>query len=172
VDIPFQHTGVSLSALSPGQVEYLEGSTEDMFRIRMTGPGVYYLTAETGEEATGEIYADTVGIVLYNQADLDALLRDKWNGMKAMLVSGDTESALEYFAMPARNEYRQIFSIISNELPAMAAGMEDIELVYLRERVAKYRIKKDEVIDGVNHRITYYIYFARDPYGNWYIQSF
>lgn len=54
----------------------------------------------------------------------------------------------------------------------MIAGMEDIEAIYYRERVAKYRIKRDQFIGGVPKRITYYIYFVRDMYGNWYINGF
>ena len=61
---------------------------------------------------------------------------------------------------------------MSNDLADIAAGMEDIELIYLKEYVAKYRIGKNESINGEIHRITYYIYFVRDPYGLWYIEGF
>ena len=171
-DISFICEDTSIHSSGPGEVEYLDSLNEYEYQIRMTDPGVYYFTVEAVEGSTHEIYTDTVGIIVFDQADIDSLLRDKWAAMKSMLISNDIESALEYFAIPSRDEYREIFSIIGDEVSAMAAGMEDIDLVYLREKVAKYRIRKDEEIGGVNRRITYYIYFARDPYGHWYIQDF
>ena len=172
IDAPFICETISVSDLGPGQVEYVANLLEDEYDILITGPGIYNFTAEALEEETGEVYSDTIGVIVYDQAELDIVLNAKWNGMKSMLISGDIDGALEYFAMPSRNEYQQIFTIISDELHAMATGMEDIEPIYMKEKVAKYRIKKDEEIGGVNYLITYYIYFARNAYGHWYIQSF
>lgn len=92
--------------------------------------------------------------------------------MKAELLQGNIEGALDYFSPLSTDEYREIFTVLSNDLANIAAGMEDIELVYIKKNLAKYRIKKDETIDGVTHRITYYIYFVRDVFGIWHIDSF
>ena len=49
---------------------------------------------------------------------------------------------------------------------------EDIQLIYVNDTVAKYRIRKDEMIDGENYRVTYYIHFVKNPQGLWSIDSF
>jgi hypothetical protein len=169
IDIPFMPETFSLDADGPGSVEYLEGSSSTGYKARLTAPGIYYLTARLTD---GSAYRDTVGIVVYGLEDADARIREKWNGMKSMLINGDTEGALRFFTLPSEGEYREIFTLLGSELPLVAAGMEDIEKVYIDDEVAKYRIKRDEVVGGVQSRITHYIYFARDAYGNWYIDSF
>ena len=87
-------------------------------------------------------YTDTAAVQV-----LDALLKAKWNGMKSALINGDINGALKYFAYPSKNEYEQIFTILSDQLPDIAANMEDIQLIYVNDIVAKYRIRKDEIFD-------------------------
>jgi hypothetical protein len=169
IDASFTTEIPLLNAVGPGQVEYLTGSTSREYNSRITGNGIYYFTTEVIDIRR---YSDTIGIVVFDQAEIDSLLKEKWNGMKSRLVNSDVNGALEYFTLPSKDEYQEIFTRLSNELPAIATNMEDIEKVYMRENVAKYRIKKNEEINGVNYRITHYIYFIQDAYGNWYVDSF
>ena len=83
----------------------------------------------------------------------------------------DVDGALEYFAVSSRNRYRQIFTALQDSLPDKASSMEEIELVYSMGNVAKYRIGRDQLIDGVIQKITYYIHFAKDE-GIWFIDDF
>ena len=46
--------------------------------------------------------------------------------------------------------------------------MQSIEMIYIEDRVAEYRIKKIEDVGEV----TYYIYFVLDESGLWKIQQF
>jgi hypothetical protein len=164
------HYTAAMSISGPGQVEYLSGITNQQYDYRMTGPGIYYFT--TLIVFSGHIYSDTIGVVVFNAEDTDALIRHKWNGMKSRLIDSDINRAMDYFALPPKEKYTEIFTRLSSDLPAIANAMEDIEKVYIKDNLAKYRIKRDEVINGVNSRITHYIYFVRDVYGNWYIESF
>jgi len=50
--------------------------------------------------------------------------------------------------------------------------MQDIELIYAKEGIAKYRINRDQMIAGTPTTITYYIYFMVDPNGIWKIDQF
>jgi hypothetical protein len=50
--------------------------------------------------------------------------------------------------------------------------MRDIELVYINEKVAKYRIKKQETLHGQVYDISYFIYFIKGIDGLWKIESF
>ncbi len=160
----------TLSVSGPGQVECLSGITNQQYDYQMTGSGIYYFTASVVN--SGQVYSDTIGVVVLNTEDTDALIRAKWNGMKSSLINSDIDGALKNFALPSQDEYQNIFNRLSSQLPAIASGMEDIEQVYVRGYVAKYRIKKDEVINGISYRITHYIYFVQDANGNWYVDSF
>ena len=50
--------------------------------------------------------------------------------------------------------------------------MQNIQLIYVKDNVAKYRIKKNEVYGGQTFDITYYIYFVVDEDGIWKIEIF
>lgn len=166
---PFTGTP-SLHAFGPGPVEFLDGSTAEAYISRMTTPGIYIFTADVTD--LSNTYSDTVAVVVSDAADTDARIRSKWNGMKSRLIAGDIEGALDYFARPSQDQYRKIFTYLSDQISGIAANMEEIEQIYADDNVAKYRIMKDEVVNGGSYRITHYIYFVRDGYGHWYIDSF
>jgi len=50
--------------------------------------------------------------------------------------------------------------------------MQTIELIYLKEAIAKYRIIRQQVFEGQMATITYYIYFTKNPEGIWQIEQF
>ena len=140
-------------------------------RVRMTTKGIYFIMVDATDDHNNS-YTDTIAIQVLDRAELDALLKAKWNGMKSALINADINGALKYFAYPSRDEYQQIFAILGDQLPDIAANMEDIQLIYASDIVGKYRIRKDETIDGQNYRVIYYLHFVRDPFGLWYIDSF
>ncbi|MFZ5954927.1 MAG: hypothetical protein ACOYT4_00730 [Nanoarchaeota archaeon] len=47
-----------------------------------------------------------------------------------------------------------------------------IQLIYLKDNEAKYRIRREQLIDGQSETITYYIYFVKDENGLWKIDRF
>ena len=155
----------------PGEVEFLDNPEANEYDVRITTPGIYYFTAEVTYDQSNT-YTDTIAVVVLDLAQLDALLRAKWNNMKAMLLIRDIDGALAYFSVPSRNEYNEIFRLLSDDLADIVNTMADIELVYIKERVAKYSIEKDEIINGETHRITYYIHFFKNALGLWCIDSF
>jgi DNA-binding beta-propeller fold protein YncE len=93
---------------------------------------------------------------------------ETWNEMKEALKDGDIEAALTHFSVGSKERYREIFTLLENELPRIAEEMEDIQRIYIRGDVAKYRIRRLE--GGI--QITYYIYFIKDEEGNWKIRQF
>jgi hypothetical protein len=161
----------SISDNGPDALDYLDSLGDDRYNLGISTPGIYYISAEaTDEEA--RVYKDTVALVVMDLATMDAMLRAKWNGMKSALIDGNISDALNFFTYPSRGEYEQIFSILSDQMPNIAENMEDIQLIYANDTVAKYRIRKDEMIDGENYRVTYYIHFVKNPQGLWFIDSF
>ncbi len=109
---------------------------------------------------------------MVDAGEMDIVLKARWSGMKESLLSGDSEKALTYFNEESKAKYAQIFELLQDKLPELAANMQDITLLYVRESNAKYRIRRDQVINGEQHIITYYIYFTKDPDGLWKIVSF
>ena len=50
--------------------------------------------------------------------------------------------------------------------------MQDIELIYVIEGRAKYRLPRTQLWGGQLMTLTYYVYFVQDGSGFWTIESF
>ncbi len=103
---------------------------------------------------------------------LDSLLRGVWNGMKTAMASQNIEQAVGCFLSDTQKDYRDIFNALTDTLPQIVQGMQEIEPVYYEENGAQYRIKRHEVIQGSEYDMTYYIYFMKDENGIWKILRF
>lgn len=88
--------------------------------------------------------------------------------MKTALGNQDVEKATNQFISVSQERYQNIFSSLLNQLPDIATNMNSIEIIYLEEGIAQYRIKRIEA-EG---EITYYIYFVLDENGIWGIKQF
>lgn len=91
-----------------------------------------------------------------------------WGDMKSALKEGKIEDALTHFSEGSKKKYREVFTILGEKLPTLANNMQDIELIYIKGDIAKYRIHRFQM----GQQITYYIYFGKDEAGNWKIDSF
>ena len=141
----FQDTGpwmIDITEYDPNQ-----------YRLSIREAGTYFLTANAWDSA-GNLYSDTVAIRIMDTAMLDAMLREKWEGMKTSLAAGDIQGAMAYFTYPSQEKYTKIFTAIGENLPEFVSNMEDIGNVYMRDRVAKYRIKRDQEVNGQIYKIT------------------
>lgn len=170
IEASFSFTDSSLTYTGPGEVESLD-STAYEYRVRMTTEGIYYFTAKV-EDDQSNIYTDTVAIEVMDEAALDALLKAKWNGMKAALIDGDIQKALLYQYEGLRDKYEAIYNLLGSDLATKIQQMQDIELIYATGDRAKYRIKRDHNIDGQTVTITYYIYFSKNGSGLWQIERY
>jgi hypothetical protein len=170
VETSINFPGYQFSYTGPDTIEFLDPG-DGTYRVRMATTGVYFISVEAIDD-DNNTYTDTVAVLVLDRAELDALLKAKWNGMTSALIYGDINGALEYFAYPTRDEYQQIFTILGDQLPILADDMEDIQLIYANDKIAKYRIRKNETIDGQYYLVTYYLHFVRDLFGMWHIDSF
>jgi PKD repeat protein len=161
---------VSLRPAS-GNIEFTESAEEYIHPARLTGEGVYIFTVKATDTDNRE-YSDSISIVVQDKAKIDTLLRSKWDDMKEAMRNNDVEGALKNFSGASTNEYREIFTILRDKLPELAQNMSNMEPVYINETVAKYRIKRNQVINGEQHTITYYVSFTIDPFGKWSIDGF
>ncbi len=161
----------TISSTGPAPVDFSNCTSFDDCRVKMTVEGVYYLTA-TGTGTDGNTYQDTVPVTVLSRSQMDAMLKAKWEGMKAKLASQDVEAALGCFISDSQSKFRTTFTVLHDSLPSLASNMQNIELIYIKEFVTKYRIRRQQVIDGQNEIITYYIYFVKDRNGLWKIDEF
>ncbi|MBF0592617.1 MAG: hypothetical protein HQL02_11075 [Nitrospirae bacterium] len=161
--LPNEVTGYSIDFEGDGSIDYTATEFEDV-SYTYTTPGVYYPTI-TLTDSAGNTYTDRIAITVLDEAETDAMLRAKWNSMKAAFVAGDIEGGLQYICAGSRDDYRNALQFLDDMVPATFSSMQEISLIYVRNGVAKYRIRQYEVIEGSSVEITYYIYFERDTDG-------
>jgi hypothetical protein len=170
VDGSFSISASTITVTGPVQPEFLS-STATEYRVRMTVEGVYYFTATvTGPD--NNQYQDTTSIIVMSRTAMDNLLKGIWANMKSALSTQDINAALNYFTADSKPLYNDIFTALFSQLPQFVQAMQDIQLIYVKDGGAKYRIIKNELYGGQMLAITYYIYFAVDEDGTWKIDRF
>ncbi len=153
-----------------GVIDYA-GETFDDINFTYTVEGVYYPTVTIIDDQ-GISYQDFISIVVQDAIVLDALLKDKWEGMKTALAGQDIDKAVKSYTDDKQAYYVQVFNDMFAHLPQFVQDMQDIELIYSKEKVAKYRIRKNEIYVGQPYEITYDIYFVLYKNGIWKIDVF
>ena len=153
-----------------GTDDYSEDNADNISFTYAT-EGLYYVTA-TVIDQQNNTYTDTIAVNVISKAVMDAKLQEKWSDMKTSLSNGDFTAALSYFSKGSQDKYSEIFGGLSGQLPALADNMENIELIYVKGDLAKYRIYRQQDVTGVMETITYYIYFTKDKDGFWKIRDF
>jgi hypothetical protein len=146
-------------------------TTLDGVQTTYTTPGlVHPLLRATDDQGTQYIATTTVNVLPLNQTD--ALLREKWNGLRAALSTKAIDVALGFFTPPQQSRYRELFTALSDQLPEIAQDMQDLQLVFLGDQQAKYRLRRTELYGGQVVTFTYYVYFVQDATGFWSVEEF
>ena len=153
-----------------GVIDYT-GTTFDNISHVYTTEGIFYPTI-TVTDNQGNTYSDTIAVTVFSKTEIDSLLKGKWEGMKGALNRGDIEGALSYFAYDSKEKYRTSFTRLQDKIQSIVSNMQNIELIYVKEDIAKYRITREQVFDGQIRTITYYIYFSKNRDGIWQIEQF
>ena len=118
------------------------------------------------------VYQDTIAIIVLNKQQLDNLLKGKWEGMNSALTNQDIEKASTYYSEETKQIYNDLFNALYAYLPQIAQEMQGIQLIYLKNNTAKYRMRQNELYGGQNITLTYYIYFVIDKDGVWKIYRY
>ena len=147
------------------------GTTFQNVSYTYTSGGIFYPTLRITDNL-GNVYSDTIAITVMSKTDVDTLLKTKWEGMKGALASSDINRALSHFTEESKQLYSDIFAALQAQLSQIVQEMQDIQLVYMKNGFAKYRMSKTESYGGQMLAITYYIYFAVDTNGVWKIYRF
>ncbi len=149
------------------------GTVFDGITFTYTAEGVFYPKV-TISDNQGNTYSDTVTITVLSKIEIDALLKSRWDEMKGSLASNDIDGALNNFVEESKALYKDIFTAFQaqSQLLQIVQEMQDIQLVYMKNGFAKYRIRKSELYGGQTVTITYWVYFAVDTNGVWKIYRF
>jgi len=159
-------TNANLTYTGPAEVEFLSSSLSE-YRVGITTEGIYYFTI-SAQAPNGDPYSDTIAIVIFSEAELDALLRSKWETMRYKLKNGDIEGALVVFHESRKAHYREIFNALSSLLPGIAEEMSDIQLIKYTRNSAIYDIRT--IREGTEY--SFQLLFTKDQNGIWTIGSY
>jgi hypothetical protein len=149
-------------------VEQLVSDNPDEFKCKMTTEGVYYFTAQaTGPD--GNTYSDTLAVTVHSLAQLDTLLRSKWALLTSALQNKDIATALTVMLPASRDRYQTMFSLLTDQLPAIVATQTDLVFDSIAGDFAFYELKTSEAGSVSSYRVI----FVRDTStGLWLIQEF
>jgi hypothetical protein len=134
-------------------------------------PGVFLPTLRATDKA-GTTYQVTTVLPVLDQTALDAHLQAQWASLKSALTAGNPAAALPLFMSAVRPRYAELFEKAASALPHLGAGMPAIQLVYLTDTVAKYRLRRPQRLGGARESIAHYVYFSVDEDGLWRLESF
>lgn len=169
IDASFHFSDSSIICPDTG-VEIIASDSPEEYRAQVLGEGLYLFTVHVADNYN-IVHTDTVAVMVMDRTELDELLRKKWDGMKTSLINGDIEVALNYFQVTSREHFRKVFTLLTNRIADIALAMREIEMITADEKIAKYRIRKEMIIQEETHDITYYIYFNRDSNGLWHLEN-
>jgi len=163
-------TTVALDADADGTVDFAATTLDDQ-TFTFTQPGFYFPVATISDGRGNQTTARTV-VQVYDRAELDALFKAKWGAMKDALITNDLHGAVAHFVAPQQDRYRTLFTTLSADIAQITRDMQDIELVYVNEGRAKYRLPRTQLWGGQLMALTYYVYFIQDGDGLWTLESF
>ncbi|MDT8271703.1 MAG: carboxypeptidase regulatory-like domain-containing protein [Desulfomonilia bacterium] len=155
---------LSITDSGPGPVVYAQedGDTCD---VTMEQEGIYFITAHVID---GEVYTDTIGVVVLNAFDIDELIQAKWRAMKEHLDRAEIAGAMECFSPRSRQMFEQNFTLMQEHLPDIVASMGDIRMVGVSDGVAEYEMWAEQGGESSS----FLVRFIMDSDGLWKIDFF
>lgn len=165
-EIPNPAASYQIDFKGDGIIDYTGSSFEDISHTYTT-EGIFYPTITVTDDQ-GNTYSDTIAITVLNKAEIDALLKSKWEGMKSAMIIGDISGALRYISSNTQEMYSYNFELMNDLLPAIVQSMSNISLDELANGIAKYHM--NAIQDGIDY--SFYIEFIKDINGLWKIRFF
>lgn len=159
-----------ISVSGPVPVTLAQGSSTSDYTATLSVEGTYTITANaTGPD--GLIYSNTLIITVQSRSQLEHLLQSKWEGMKDKIATNDVEGAVAFFVGSLQQEMREMFTAAGSSLSSLSGYMNEINLVYVTDDIAKCSLTRPEIVSGQTQQIEYAIYFTKEN-GLWKLQDF
>lgn len=105
---------------------------------------------------------------MLNKAEIDTLLKGKWEGMKGELKKGNIEESLKYFVERSKERYRSVFEALKDQLPMILGTFIEFNIIDVYENIAEYEIVTNE--NGI--LFSYSGVFIKDANGMWKFKDF
>lgn len=169
LDATFVISDSSIAFSGSPPVELIE-IEPDQYRVQLMDPGITYFSAEALHE--GVAYSDTMAVVVLDADEVDARLQHQWADMKIRFAEKNIEGAVALFDASQQDLYAELFAVLVDRLPQIAADMEEISMIEVINNRARYRIHRQETNNTGTYDITYYVYFIMDEDGIWKIYRF
>jgi parallel beta-helix repeat protein len=168
LDGPVDITAATITVTDSVNAQVLATTSETEYIVRISAPGLYFLTVEATDYAA-YIYTYTVAVLVVDRTTLDTVLQARWDGMKQALANRDIAQAMQYFTDETKGLYQELFTLLFDQLPQLMQEMQSLELIAVEDNAATYRIRRTQPYGGQLLTITYYAYFRPDRYGLWKI---
>ena len=127
-------------------------------------PGVYF-PKTTITDAQGIQFSATTVVQVFDGTAFATFLRSKWTAFRDALGRNDIDGAVAFVADGEKVKYRSAFQRLSLDLPSVAAGLRDIQLLSFRGGIGECVTTQDR--DGGT--FVHFIYFMQDQDGIWKI---
>ena len=167
IDSSLDLTDATLTNIGPGEVEFLSRTFSE-YRVKLTAEGIYYFAVSLN--SGGTLYQDSIAIAVLSEAELDALLRGKWEGMKLALANHDAERALLHFSSENRETYRDQFTGLAALLSEIVNELSNagINMISVEDNSAEYEL----LVEREGKRFSFHLQFVKDADGVWRIGRF
>jgi hypothetical protein len=174
LSVTFEVTSRSDILLNKVTIDYDGNGTIDYTSLSPTTPVLFgypipgtYQAQFTVTDVQGNVFHETLTIVVQDLGAADQMFQLLWNGMHAALVSGDKASALRYLNGPAQAKYDPVFAALMADMPTIVASYASFQRFAFTSRMTEYALNR--MIDGVNR--IFLINFMQDDDGVWRFDS-
>jgi hypothetical protein len=161
----FTPNAPTITTNGPVALALIQGVSTTDFTAQLTVEGTYSISVSAiGPDVL--TYTDNITITVINRNQLENLMKAKWEGINAKVYQKDIEGALQYLLTSNRDDYRELFTALGDQLPQLGMGVPPIEFVYANDSSMKGRVFRQETVQGQNVMIGYPVYFEKED-GIW-----
>ncbi len=141
-------------------------SSFDGIQIAYTTPGLYWAVLRATDDQ-GVTHTATALVNVEDPLVVRARFQATWTSLKDRLLAGDIQGALDHLTPSIRPRFEAAFQQLGGDLPAIAAGLGNIEVLEQLDDIAEAAIVQQEN----NSPMLYFIYYRRDILGRWLIEE-
>jgi hypothetical protein len=145
---------IQLDGNGDGTIDFT-GTTLQGVTVTFAEPGIYFPTVRVTDTAS-VVYTESAIIQVVDDAQLDAQLRAKWDGMKNALRSGDTAGAANYIITSKRASYQMVFNNLTIPFSSIDQMLTSITYVGVQGLTVEYEMLRTEGTDG---EVSYMVLF-------------
>lgn len=163
-DVPLSKVTIDHDGNGTTDYTSLSPTTPVLFGYQIPGT---YQAQFTVTDAQGNVFHETLTVVVQDRGAADQIFQLLWNGMHAALLSGEKASALRYLNRPAQAKYDPVFAVLMADMPTIVASYASFQGFAFSSGMTEYALNR--TIDGVNR--IFLINFIQDDDGVWRFDS-